>query len=388
MSVKAYPTAWAEEAALREAAGRWQRLGWLAAPQRAAIEAAYPQQYYRPGNWLRLGLLLATGFGISSAGISTTLTLGLNSYLVASLLLLAGAGGLLEIIIRKSKHYYSGVDNALLYAALGAWAVFWTELLDKLHITSASTPLTVWALAGPSLLVLLLAVVRYADPLVAATAYVTAGVLLVVTVLATALGILLLPFALALAAGAVLLLLRRLAQRADFLYYRSALVVLRTLALVTLYLAGNYFILLELLTKSDGPGFPTWAVALFWVPTVLVPLLYIALGLRRADRLLLGLGLLGLAVSAYTFRLHHAVLPPAVAATLAGALLTGLALGLLRYLRTVRHGLTAAADAEVRPLVNLESFVQLETASVPGPPVPGFEFGGGGSGGGGAQGQF
>lgn len=388
MSIKAYPTAWAEDAALREAAGRWQRLGWLAAPQRAAIEAAYPQQYYRPGNWLRLGLLLATGFGISSAGLSTTLTLGLNSYLVASLLLLAGAGGLLEIIIRKSRHYYSGVDNALLYAALGAWAAFWTELLDQLHTSSASTTLTVWALAGPALLVLLLAVVRYADPLVAATAYGTAGALLVVTMLATEWGVLLLPFALALAAGALLLLLRRLAQRADFLYYRPALGVLRALALATLYLAGNYFILLELLAKSDGPGFPAWAVALFWMPTGLVPLLYVALGLRRADRLLLWLGLLGLAVSVYTFRLHHAVLPPALAATLAGALLTGLALGLLRYLRTPRHGLTAAADTEAHPLVNLESFVQLETAHVPGPPVPGFEFGGGSSGGGGAQGQF
>lgn len=121
---------------------------------------------------------------------------------------------------------------------------------------------------------------------------------------------------------------------------------------------------------------------------MLVPLLYVALGLRRADRLLLWLGLLGLVVSAYTFRLHHAVLPPALAATLVGALLTGLALGLLRYLRAPRHGLTAAADTEARPLVNLENFVQLEVAHVPGPPAPGYEFGGGSSGGGGAQGQF
>jgi hypothetical protein len=307
---------------------------------------------------------------------------------VASLLLLAGAGGLLEIIIRQAKHYYSGVDNALLYAALGAWAACWTELLDQLHTAPASTTLTVWALAGPSLLVLLLAVVRYADPLVAAAAYGTAGALLVVTVLATEWGVLLLPFALALAAGALLLLRRRLAQRADYLYYRPALGVLRTLALATLYLAGNYFILLELLTTPAGPGFPAWAVALFWVPTVLVPLLYVALGLRQADRLLLWLGLLGLAVSVYTFRLHHAVLPPALAATLAGALLTGLALGLLRYLRPPRHGLTAAADTEARPPVNLETFVQLETAHMPGPPVPGYEFGGGHAGGGGADGQF
>lgn len=348
MSFKAYPIAWAEDAALRAAAGRWQRLGWLSASQRAAIEAAYPQQYYRPGNWLRLGLLLATGFGISSAGLSSMLTLGLGSYLVASLLLLLGAGVLLEIIIRKSKHYYSGVDNALLYSALGGWVAFWTQLLDQLNTASASTALTVWALAGPALLVLLLAVVRYADPLVAAAAYGTAGALLVVTVLATEWGVLLLPFALGLGAGALLWLLRRLARRADYHYYRSALGVLRALALATLYLASNYLILLELVATPGGPAFPNWAVALFWVPTVLVPLLYVALGLRRADRLLLWLGLLALAVSVYTFRLHYAVMPPALAATLAGALLTGLALGLLRYLRAARHGLTAAADTEAR----------------------------------------
>ena len=73
-------------------------------------------------------------------------------------------------------------------------------------------------------------------------------------------------------------------------------------------------------------------------------------------------------------------LPLALAATL----LTGLALRLLRYLRTPRQGIIAAADTEARPLFNLKSFAHLETAHVPGPPVPGFECGGGG----GAQGQF
>ena len=392
MILKAYPESWARHAALHAAAGRWQRRGLLTTAQRAAIEAAYPVDYYRPGNWLRLGLFVGTLLAVGSvvSGMLLPLLEGVGVFVYA-LLVMAGATTLLELLIRSPRHYRSGVDNALLYTALIAWQAFWVLLVSKLFPGYPVTlPQLVVALL-PSLLMQLLAVLRYADPVVAATAFGTALVLLGQGLLLSSLGQLLLPFAVMLAAGLLLLALRQLPARADYWYYRAASGTLRTLALATLYLAGNYLVVREghaALLPEGGPTTEIPLAPLFWALTGLVPLLYLWLGLRRHDRLLLWLGLLTLAFALYTVRYYHSVLPPAVAATLAGVLLTGGALGALRYLRRPRHGLTAEADDEVRPPLNLESFITIETAHVPAAPVPGFEFGGGSSGGGGAEAQW
>jgi hypothetical protein len=65
-----------------------------------------------------------------------------------------------------------------------------------------------------------------------------------------------------------------------------------------------------------------------------------------------------------------------------------LSLAALRYLRTPRHGLTAAPDDEATPHFNLESLIVAQTAHVPAAPEAGFQFGGGHSGGGGANSTY
>ena len=73
-----------------------------------------------------------------------------------------------------------------------------------------------------------------------------------------------------------------------------------------------------------------------------------------------------------------------------GALLIGLMAAALRYLRTPRHGLTAAPDdaAIERPGLNFEALIVAQTAHAPQAPESGFQFGGGQAGGGGAEGQW
>ncbi|NML66417.1 hypothetical protein HHL22_14490 [Hymenobacter sp. RP-2-7] len=390
MSFKAYPEAWATHAALREAAQRWQRRGLLTASQQVAIEAAYPLGYYRPAWWVRMALFIATAFCISATSGSFAALVGEWHPLFYSILLLLGSLLFLELLVRNGQHYRSGADNALLYSALLAWAwLIGYALRDTGFDSLASPRLALWLV--PVLLALLLALVRYADPLVAAATWVAGLALGANALLQSSLGRALLPFGLMLAAGALLWGLRRLPARADYFYYRPAYYVLRTLGLATLYLAGNYLVVREgnaALRGGVGPSTEIPFAGLFWALTCAGPLAYLGLALRRHDRLLLWLGMLALAFSIFTLRTYHAVLPPAVAATLAGTLLLLGALAALRYLRRPRHGLTAEADDDVRPPVNLESFVQLETAHVPAAPTPGFEFGGGSTGGGGAEGRF
>lgn len=393
MNFKAYPEEWARHAALRAAARRWQRRGQLPPAQAAAIEAAYPVAYVQPSWWLRIGLAVVTALGVlTSIGFIGLITnFKLEAGVWASLVLLSTWTSL-ELAIHGTRHYYSGLDNVLLYSALLSAAVLLAQLVGESAVDFPAGP-DLWRWLLPMLAVLLLALWRYADPVVAAAALAAALALLANRLLQVGAGRWLLPFAVMLAAGMLLRVLRGVPQRADYWYYRPAYLTLRTLGLAVLYLAGNYLVVREgnaalLPGYRHGPSLEIPLAPLFWVLTGLVPLLYLGLALRRHDRLLLWLGMLAIAFSVYTVRTYHSVLPPAVAATLAGALLTGLALWALRYLRQPRHGLTAEADGDRHLPVNLESFITTETAHVPAAPMPGFEFGGGSSGGGGAEAQW
>jgi hypothetical protein len=391
MTSKAYPPTWANDEAMRAAARRWWRLGLLEQAQYTAIEAAHPVSYYRPAFWIRVVLFGATFLGgITALGLLLLTTSGqLNPFAYGAVVLLACLI-LLESIIKNSRHYRSGVDNALLYGALLAWAFLVGYVGDDIFTGSLTSP-TLWLWLVPVLGALLAALVRYADPLVAAISFVAALALLANILLQSALGRLLLPFGVMAAAGALLLALQRLPARPDYFYYRSAGLVLRTLGLAMMYLAGNYLVVREgnaQLLGSGGPSGQIPLAPLFYVLTASMPMVYIMLGLRRHHRLLLNLGLLALAFSLFTLRYYRQLLPPEIAATVGGAVLLLGTLVALRYLRVSRHGLTAAADAEASPHFNLESFVVAQTAHVPAAPEAGFQFGGGLSGGGGADSSY
>lgn len=261
---------------------------------------------------------------------------------------------------------------------------------QKVVSGSLASP-TLWLWLGPILVALLAALRRYADPIVAASCFVVGLALLANALLQSSVGRLLLPFGMIAAAVGLLLALRRLPARADYFYYRSAGLVLRTLGLAVVYLAGNYLVVREgnaELLGGAGASQQIPLAPLFYVFTAGIPLAYIGLGLRRPDRLLLTLGLLALTFSIYTLRHYRTLLPPEVAATIGGVGLLAGALAALRYLRTPRHGLTAQADDAAAPHFNLEALVVAQTAHAPAAPAAGFEFGGGHSGGGGAEGQF
>jgi hypothetical protein len=387
MSSKAYPAAWADDEATRAAASRWQRRGLLTPAQQAAIDAAYPIGYYRPHNWIRLLLLVATLFGAASGlgFLLLTTKAELSPGVYAALVALA-AIALLEVLVSRSHHYRSGVDNALLYIAVLAWGYLSYELTDNAFSLSFFS--LNWLLLV--LAALLVALVRYADPAVAAACFVAALWLAALILMHSKLGRLLLPFGIMAMISALLLALRQLPARADYYYYRSAGLVLRALGLAGLYLAGNYLVVREGNAELLGSGGPSGQVALaplFYLLTAGIPLVYIGLGLHWHDRLLLTVGLLTLAFSLFTLRYYRSLLPPEIAATLGGLVLLVGALAALRYLRTPRHGLTAAADESTPPQFNLESMVVAQTVHVAAPEA-GYEFGGGQSGGGGADGRF
>ncbi|TPG62316.1 hypothetical protein [Hymenobacter nivis] len=397
MSFKAYPTTWALHEAVRAAATRWHRRQLLTDAQQVAIEAAYPLDFFRPGWLLRLVLFIFTGIGCATAtGFLLMATDTLDSQFsiaTGSIICAIGSLATLELTIKNTKPYHAGYDNALLYAALLALLFLGAEALQLLVGTPdlgdiTDPPMRPLLLFAGALLAA--ATVRYADRGVAAAGFATGLLLLANLVLPYALGRALLPFLLMLAAAGTGWLVRHLARRPDYFYYRTCLQTVKALALATFYLGGNYLVVREgNAAIGHLPVAPQIPFApLFYAFTACIPLAYIYYGLRRHDRLVLVAGLLAAAFSVFTLRYYRTLLPPAVAATLAGALLLAAAAAALRYLRTPRHGLTEAPGDEAAPLFNLESLAVAQY-NAPGPaPAAGFSFGGGDSGGGGATGQF
>ena len=399
MKSQAYNPEWAFRTALRSRAARWQHQQLLSPAQLAGIEAAYPLNYYRPVWPLRVGLFLFACLGLGMASVFSFLITGESAF-AAGMVYCAACFLFLELVIRDRRLYHCGADNALLYSGLGAAAglIFYVSFSFIWPVSLAyHFTLTNGYLAPPLLLVLALlvaAVVRYADALVTAAAFLTMLLLTALAGLQSSLGQALLPFLMMATAAGTLGLYRALARRvagtilAD--YYATCLLALKVLALAVFYLGGNYLVvregnaaLHELSTSVQVPFAP-----IFYVLTAGIPLLYIGLGLRRADRPTLLVGLLTVVFSLYTLRHYRSLLPPEVAAVVAGVVLTLLAGMLLRILRPARFGFTSLPDDEPRHL-NLENLIQAQTAHAPAAPATGgFAFGGGHSGGGGATGQF
>ena len=396
MNWQAYHPDWAFHTALRTRAARWQRQQLLSPAQLAAIEAAYPLPYYQPVWPVRVGLFIFTWIGLAMAGGFLALLTEGHYPFATGLVCGLACFGALELLIRERRFYHAGPDNALLYAGLGIamGLIFYVFFKGGGWNTSAFNLANTFLPLMLVLILLLAAVVRYADVLATAAACVAVLLLVVLAAATIPPAILLLPFLVMAMAGAALLgrhpISRRLAGSALADYYANCLLVVKLLALTVFYLGGNYLVVRESyaelrheFTSTQIPFAPV-----FYAFTAGVPLLYIWLGLRRADRPTLLLGLLALAFSLFTLRHYHSLLPPEIAALAGGLMLTVAAGTLLRYLRPARFGLTSLPDDEPRHF-NLENLIQAQTAHAPTAPAAGsFAFGGGHSGGGGATGQF
>lgn len=130
---------------------------------------------------------------------------------------------------------------------------------------------------------------------------------------------------------------------------------------------------------------------LFLAFTLLVPALYIVLGLKNKNRVLLVVGMIILAVGVLTFKYYYSIAPPEISLTIAGVVLLFLSYLSIRYLRKnnsvfsykEEDAETLLAGMEAESLVIAQSFTP--SAS---PPEKGLEFGGGEFGGGGAGGKY
>jgi hypothetical protein len=177
-------------------------------------------------------------------------------------------------------------------------------------------------------------------------------------------------------------------------HYADCMLLVSIVALVCIYIAGNYFVVREagnnLMHLGLAENTPLPFGWLFWLFTISTPFIYLAAGIKKKDLVLIRVGLLLIGVSVLTFRNYHHLLPAETALIIAGVLIVAAAYGLIKYLVLPKHGFTdEQADDEAPAIAQIESLALAQTFGAQlVADDGGTSFGGGSGGGGGAGGEF
>lgn len=378
---KAYNETWVENIGNQAIIKNWDEQKLLGNEQFEAALTAFPVGFHRSNIFVKIGLFLFTNivgsasFGFLSlflAGLITeSLGLGIISLIYAGILFY-----FLEFFIKKNNLYRSGADNALLYAMLGAVYMFF------LSVTNFDLPAWVYCLIG--LVVLLPALLRYADPLVAIGTYLTWIALWFIIVTKFPIGKLIIPFVIMLVSAASYFFIQVWRKKENSLYYTDCQDIIEILTLVTFYLGGNYLVVREGNAMLNGllDSIQISFASLFYLFTAAIPVFYIVRGLQKHDRKLLIVGILAFTFSIITYRQYFSVLSIEWALTVGGAILVLLTILVIRALKTPKFSLTYEPSGSNK-FQNLEAFIVNQAIHQPSQP-DNMQFGEGNFGGGGS----
>jgi uncharacterized membrane protein YgcG len=370
----------------------WLKSGLILQEQFDAITKAYTTSLYHPNFIIRLLLFVATLLGLS--GVTGVLSLmilplmdnaGEDLVFIASALYGIGSFIVLEkTFIQKSNHYKSGVNEALLYHAAGFTILGIAGLADFNTTLLLSTCLVVFTFSA----------IRYLDLLTTATAVLTlAGFVFYECYQAGGIMQQIIPFVFLTLFIPVYFLTRKIRAIDSYLIWNNNLLVVETLSLLLIYLSGNYLVVRELSINLMGlsvePGQDIPFAWIFYLLTVIIPVVYLFYGIKNKDIVLLRVSLIVAATTAFTFNHYFGFEKYEMALTVAGAALIIISIALLRYLKIMHSGYTSenmAARSWADP--NLGALLISQTMSgnqIPDGPV---KAGGGEFGGGGASGDF
>lgn len=376
---------------IQEEAEKALRKNCITVPTYKAIEAAHPVNFYTPNPVIKIGLFILTVVIISfSLGLLSLMAMDMlrNEDGFAGLCIFAGlvCYGILEIFIREKKLFRAGVDDALLW---GAILLICSSMVIVGHISASTVCLVVC-------IVTVLATLRFADMMIAGVAYLAfLGFIFTVAIKLGPVAKTIVPFLIMFISITVYIAAKKISAYHSSRHYKHCLTIVSVLSLLTLYLAGNYFVVREVsnemfdLQLQDGQSIP--GAIFFWIYTAVIPVVYLYLGIRKKDAVLLRTGMILLAAIVFTIRYYHSVLPLETAMVIGGLVLTVGAWALIRYLKEPKHGFTYAEpeDPSLADKLRLESLIIAQTY-VPGTQPAGndVQFGGGTGGGGGASGGY
>ena len=353
-----------------------------------SVQKLHAVDLYTPNIFIRAGIFLLTvfitlmGSGLlwMITGASSDKEMGMMC-LFLSLIWYAT----LEYVVRQTKHYQSGLDDALIWLSAG-FAIAAVNLLffPVGHLVQC---LLIVVLSG-------FATIRYANSLMAGI--VILSLLAVVFYSVLPLGIYakaILPILLMVSSILLFWWVRKNKKR--FIYYRGSLKVAEVVSLFTAYSTVNFFVVREVSNELIGLPLPEKASIpggwLFWMLTIAIPVVYIYRALQKKEIVLLRVGLLLTAATLYTIYYYYPLASIEIILVGAGIVLIGVAYGVARYLAVPRFGIinSVSSDLLLPGMEQLESLIIAESFhDQPAAESDGTSFGGGTAGGGGASGQY
>lgn len=309
-----------------------------------AIYRAKPAPFYTPNIFVRIGMGIAVfimalfGLGFISL-VFLTGSGGEHVERVFGVLVLLLAGTCLFIAVQMIQNRYdynSGRDNMLIWLA-GTGMFSGIVLMTR---GDASYPVVY------SLLAMLIAgtlAYVFIDMLMSVLAFLALlSCIYFVCGKAGAVGQGIASFAIMGVSGVVYYLLVP-AERLRPLF-RNCFYYVKLVALLTLYAAGNYYMVCRAATGFDSytQGSVTGPLAgFFWTCTFGIPLVYLGIGIRKRDLMLIRTGALLVVAGVLTFRQYHSLLPAELALSIGGMICVAIAYWLLNYLKDGRNGFTA-----------------------------------------------
>ena len=350
------------------------------------IKQKYPVQFYTPNIFIRIGLFILTliilsfSFSLFSLLFMSSLESAWKGLMLFFALLTYGA---LELMIQTKQHYKSGVDDALLWNFAGLLFGSISLILDAGALTNCVLAFSISFYCS----------IRFADRIMTVIAFLSFLAILFF-VFTDHLGIskAIVPFVLMAASAAVYFLIKNLEKKESLKNYEYCFTIISIVSLLSFYAAGNYYVVREVNNAmfhftNDGSLPFGW---MFWILTVLIPILYIARGTQKKDAIFLRVGLLLIAAMIFTIRYYYSVVPHEVAMTIAGSILLILSYGLISYLKQPKFGFTYAELNKENKFekLQIESLIIAETFGQQTKPTETTKFGGGSFGGGGAGGEF
>ena len=381
----AYNKTTLENLAIHEAAEEAADVNLISAQKENEIKIHYPVDLYSPNIFVRIGLGLLTIFIVlSSAGLIGLMT-NFESPTFILFLFAAGSFAMLTYMTATKKHFNSGVDHILMAATIIFLTAAFLQMLPQ-HINEDILASAVICIIG------LCFFLRFADSIMAIVSFGAVVVLMLnISLYFGAASGMLLSFAVMAFTAILYFVLQNNKSNRLTIYYSKPILVLQLLALATFYIAGNIYVVTELLKEflpgAGSTSLPLWFRYFLWAFTALVPLVYIIAGVKYRGGILCRMGIACVAISILTYRYYYSILPAEAAMILAGSIVCTCSYLLTKYLKQPKGGFIFKDiqrrkndTANLEGVIIAETFGQRETSLQQETTFGGGSFGGAGAG--------
>ncbi len=369
----------------QQASGAFEMQNIDADTYRKILEA-HASDLYTPNFFIRIASGLLTAIAVIFSGLLLGLMANASSeeFLVPFVLFLCIACYVvLELLIKQKQYYNAGVDNVLMCCSIiFLVSSFFIEDYTGNDIAAASfaTIFCLWLC------------IRFTDGFMALLSFSALYILIILLCSKAGLiGEAIAPFALMFISVIVYAVATRSLKNENLLFYHYSCKAVRFLTLISFYISANYFIINEAgkAMFSSTTSMPQTLSMLYWILSVLIPIVYIVYGLRKRDLLFIRIGFVLLIATILTIHYYHQFLPPEINMLIGGLSLIAISYALTKYLRIPKHGYSFENTyRNKKELMNVEALIIAQVFGKSNNKQKGFEFGGGSSGGGGATGNY